>query len=272
MGLRIWDETPEPPPWFADWIRLHQLLHDDRRWIDPDSDQGMDFYAGWIDAFARNGVTCNEAAAASRQLQSRPPRWGYHLEAILQEIRDKRSVPPVRAKTASTELADARAQSKDCRKCRASGWVRKPMRLASYPYRPFLANFFCSCALGQYRQSRCTDPERLAERDLATWKVATEERRPWDTKLDGPLRERDRKKPAPGASRQTSPGTGAKSHLRRSIPQEQVYTKGKSVIPDPSVPRPESPDREGLKSAPVWIRPETFGSVDRRFLEIFPGI
>ena len=102
----------------------------------------MDFYAGWIDAFGRNGVTCNEAAAASRQLQSRPPRWGCHLEAILQEIRDKRSVPPVRAKTASAELADARAQSKACPKCKASGWVRSRMRLASYPYRLLLANFF----------------------------------------------------------------------------------------------------------------------------------
>lgn len=210
MALRIWDETADPPPWFADWIRLHQLLHDDRRWIDPESDQGMDFYAGWIDAFIRNGVTCDEAAAASRWLQSHPPRWGQHLEAILQEIRDRRSAPRVQAKTVDSGLVVARGESKDCRKCEGSGWARKPMRLASWPGRPCWANFFCTCALGQYRQSRCKSPETLADRDLATWKIATDERRPWDMKLDGPLRERDRKKPAPGASCQASPGAGDK--------------------------------------------------------------
>ena len=174
--------------WFDGWLRLHQTLHPDRRWVDPDSEQGMDFYLGWIDAFDRITVTYDEAAAASRRFQVYPPKWGQHLAALIQEIRDRRADAIVGKKPADPKLAEAREQSKGCKRCKGYGSVRKPFRLAAKPDVAWWVSFFCSCPLGEFRRSQCADPEERRRRDLAFWREETPEMRPWNTSMDGPLR------------------------------------------------------------------------------------
>jgi hypothetical protein len=174
--------------WFDGWLRLHQVLHPDRRWVDPDSDIGMEFYLGWIDAFDRNSVTYDEAAAASRRFQVYPPKWGQHLAALIQEIRDRRAEALLEKKLTDPDLVRVREESKGCKRCKGSGWVKKPFRLAVKPDLPLWRSFFCSCSLGDFHRSHCPDPAAQYERDLAFWRTQTDEMRPWNTSVDGPLR------------------------------------------------------------------------------------
>ncbi len=164
----------EPPGvfvWFDAWLKLHHLLYPDPRWVDPESDQGMEFYQGWMDSFVRNRVTDEEAKEASKRLQSRAPRWGHHLEAILGQVREIKNSYQVDARKPDPELQKLREQSKGCGECSGSGWSKRPIRLETFPSVPMWASSLsCASQLKQagFRRSECLDAKTRRERDLAT--------------------------------------------------------------------------------------------------------
>jgi hypothetical protein len=153
--------------WFANWMGYHQSLHPDRRWVDPETSQGFDFYEGWIEAFEEIEATEKLARMASKKLQTKKFYFNEHLAKILEIIGDlKRTQPagPSVSDAPDPELLAASHKSANCPECHGSGWELKRAIWHTIP-RPFIVQVACHCPAGRWRKAHGEDPNPDPEFD-----------------------------------------------------------------------------------------------------------
>jgi hypothetical protein len=168
--------------WFAQWMVYHQSLHPDRRWVDPSSGAGFDFYQGWIEAFEEVGATEELARQASRKLQARKFYFNEHLARVVEVIGDrKRSQSVASASSPASlphpELVAASLRSRHCLRCQGSGWELRRFLWHEQP-RPFTVQVACSCEAGRWRKAHGHDPDPEPQFDGLWRYMAPEEPAP----------------------------------------------------------------------------------------------
>jgi hypothetical protein len=230
-------------------------------WPAPGTEAYDAFFELFRRAFARNGISEQEARDALTLLAEDPPRWKAEaIQKTVAAVKINREMAtanpaaqPAQGPPVLVPPREAVAVSQDCPECGGTGWARRRAKWETID-RPFELDLTCRCPLGMWRSAH--DEEGMYDSLQAAPEVwdATLMHRTWTARVipspcltaegsEGKWRYLHPDEPAPPVgnlhdlSRRVA--GAAPTNIHKRYPDDLGHVKPAVPIPPPPIPEPQ---------------------------------